>query len=57
MKRIFLQTYNFPNCKHNSSCPVFRKEYGACLCIQDAANKEKLTGRCMYFEKDNKERR
>lgn len=29
------------------------KKNAACLCMKDATNKEKLTGRCMYFEKDN----
>lgn len=66
MKRMFLRWASCTECKHGASncvkyvayydCPVCRKEDGVCLCMQDATNKEKLTGRCMYFEEANKER-
>lgn len=66
MKRMFLRWAGCTECKYGAincvkyascyRCPVCRKEDGACLCMEDATNKEKLTGRCMYFEKDNKER-
>lgn len=65
MKRMFLRWAGCTECKHGAincvkyescyRCPVCRKEDGACLCMQDAANKEKLTGRCMYFEELSKD--
>lgn len=58
MRRVFLEHYNCPNCKHNAEdcsdyencdiCPMARE--GNCLCLDEATEEELASGNCKYFE-------
>lgn len=59
-ERMFLRWTNCLVCTHGAkwcdnyescyNCPMGKESDGMCLCMKEATHKEKLTGKCKYFE-------